>query len=802
MGEKAESIAPMSASSGGSSLGACACADDRGTVTLHRFISRTHSEIVDGIRHDLYHLAILPFLNNVNQSQLNSVSSVGGTDVSFVTFKKIWIQNKLSLIHHACPQRCDRETYLQFTAYAVYGLIYHRFKQENSILKIPIDHNQLLPAIKDEIVRETVYNIAFIYTLFCVFHTQIVTNDNLYESKKYTTRGKVIMKGAIKTDAFLNKSNKILHPFRLGFSDMKEISQLIDNISLLAPVVGKQALILWHQLLLTNSFHYCLESGPHHGNRWYNQIDRNYNSRSASIDSLDTSMNTQQVVNAEMNIQQALNVDSNHKPMKAKAMEAVKRLLKRCTVMTTGHSGNIPNKTKALSAVQKLLVRCTDINQSPIIRFEQHKEQTELCATSGFIPRKKRSIDAVNALLKAQTLEIVETSGFHATSIVIHSICNYRLQLRRRDINPNTVIRQISDNFINSQVYHDNSIDTMLQSDALYASHVLDYGNSSSENGASAILDDIKLKRKNYYEFKSKWRQGKDAGAVMHNDDVDVDVLDVPDIPQENEDDVEETPTEVIHHSATPTIPAPAPTTRVLPVTTELQHSLNPNFADEFMESLIGPTVAEPIHVSASNSVAQESIDANNALEQLVKTMSNVESSNVISKKTVYANKKKDNADKRVSAIAAVQTLLDASTPFPFPVAKKQGTCNTKKKSNSSTTSSVNKSIEPVTGGGSASRSSDIAAPISTAPISTAPISTAPISTVPTALGPTSKGSMWEKINAIDPVSKLLQQATVPGNVHTIQTPSTNTTNISSNSEETLAQSLLRELEANMNGIL
>ncbi len=790
----------MSSSSGGSLFGGCT--DDRSTVTLRRFISRTHREIVDGIRHDLYHLAILPFLNNVNQTRLNSASSVGGTDLSFLMFKKIWIQNKLSLIHHACPQRCDRETYLQFTAYAVYGLIYHRFKQENSILKIPIDLNQLLPAIKDEVVRETVYNIAFIYTLFCVFHTQIVTNDNLYESKKYTTRGKVLMKGVIKTDALLNKS-KILHPFRLGFSDMKEISQSIDNISFLAPVVGKQALILWHQLLLTNSFHYCLESGPHHGNRWYNHIDLNQNSQSTIIDSSETSVTTQQVVNAQMNTQQAVTIDSNHKLKKAKAMEAVKRLLIRCTVMTTDPSDNIPNKTKALSAVQQLLARCTDINQSPI-SFERQHEQSELHATSGCHSRKKRSIDTANA--KAQKLEIVGPCGVYGNIIVIYSICDYRLQLRRRDINPNTLISQISDNFINSQVYHDNSIDAMLQSDALYASHVLDYGNSSSKNGDSAILDEIKLKRKNYYEFKSKWRQGKDAGAAIRSDDVGVDTLDAPDIPQENEEGVEVTPTDVIHHSATPTIPAPAPTTRVLPVTTELQHSLNPNFADEFMESLIGPMVAEPIHASASNSVTQESIDANNALEQLVKTMSNVESSNVMSKKTVYTSTRKDNVSKRVSAIAAVQKLLDKSAPFPFSVAKKQGTHNTKKKSNSSNASSVTKPIEPVTGGASASRSSVIAAPTTTATTTTATTTTAPTitaeSTAPTTVGPTSKGNMWKKINAIDSVSKLLQQATVPGNIHTSETPSTNTTNISNNSEETLAQLLLRELEANMNGIL
>ena len=757
----------MSTSSGGSLVG---CADDSGSVTLRRFISRTHSEIVDGIRHDLYHLAILPFLNNANQTQLPSASSVSRTDVSFLTFKKIWIQNKLSLIHHACPQRCDRETYLQLTAYAVYGLLYHRFKQENSILRIPIDLNQLLPAVKDEVVRETVYNIAFIYTLFCVFHTQIVTNDNLYESKKYTARGKAIMKGAIKTDALLNKTNKILRPFRLGFSDMKEISQSIDNISFLAPIVGKQALILWHQLLLANSFHYCLESGPHHGNRWYNQLDLTRNSHPTS-NSLDPSLNIQQAVNAEMNVQQeaitersmqqTLDIDSSYRPMKAKAMEAVKRLLERCTVMATDDSGGITNKTKALTAVQKLLALCTDIDQSPI-RFAQ--EQSELHQTPGLHSRKKRAIDAVNVLLKIQPSAKVGAGSSSANSVVIHSVCNYRLQLRRWDVNPNAIISRISDNFINSQVYHDNSLDVMLQNDALYASHVLEHG-SISENSDSAVLDVIKLKRKNYYEFKHKWGIGKDAGASRHCDDIDEEKLGtvIPGIRQENGEDADiQTQegqverAEVSNHPATPTMPTAAPTTRALPVTTELQHSVNPNFADEFMASLIGPTVAEAIHSSTSNSTIQESMDANNALEQLVKTMSNVESS------SAYSSKWKGNTDKKERAIAAVQKLLDASTPFSFPTANKQGTSNTKQRSNSSIKSTVNKPVVPVTSGVSVSRRSD-----------------ASNASTNTSSGPTIKGNMWKKINAIDSVSKLLQQATAPGNVHVIQTSRINATDTS-----------------------
>ena len=793
----------MSTSSGGSLVG---CADDSGSVTLRRFISRTHSEIVDGIRHDLYHLAILPFLNNANQTQLPSASSVSRTDVSFLTFKKIWIQNKLSLIHHACPQRCDRETYLQLTAYAVYGLLYHRFKQENSILRIPIDLNQLLPAVKDEVVRETVYNIAFIYTLFCVFHTQIVTNDNLYESKKYTARGKAIMKGAIKTDALLNKTNKILRPFRLGFSDMKEISQSIDNISFLAPIVGKQALILWHQLLLANSFHYCLESGPHHGNRWYNQLDLTRNSHPTS-NSLDPSLNIQQAVNAEMNVQQeaitersmqqTLDIDSSYRPMKAKAMEAVKRLLERCTVMATDDSGGITNKTKALTAVQKLLALCTDIDQSPI-RFAQ--EQSELHQTPGLHSRKKRAIDAVNVLLKIQPSAKVGAGSSSANSVVIHSVCNYRLQLRRWDVNPNAIISRISDNFINSQVYHDNSLDVMLQNDALYASHVLEHGSSISENSDSAVLDVIKLKRKNYYEFKHKWGIGKDAGASRHSDDIDEEKLGmvIPGIRQENGEDADiQTQegqverAEVSNHPATPTMPTAAPTTRALPVTTELQHSVNPNFADEFMASLIGPTVAEAIHSSTSNSTIQESMDANNALEQLVKTMSHVESS------SAYSSKWKGNTDKKERAIAAVQKLLDASTPFSFPTANKQGTSNTKQRSNSSITSTVNKPVVPVTSGVSVSRRSD-----------------ASNASTNTSSGPTIKGNMWKKINAIDSVSKLLQQATAPGNVHVIQTSRINaadtsrinaadTSRITSNNrEETQARLLLRELEANMNGFV
>ena len=165
-----------------SPLGVHNPADTHDTITLRHFISGAPMEMVESIRHDLYHLAILPFLNNANQSQLLSTSA-GSTDLAFITFKKIWIKNKLSLIHHACPQRCDRETYLQITAYAVYGLLYHRFKQENTALNITVDLNQLLPSIQDEVVKETIYNIAFIYTLFCVFHTQIVNNENIYESR-------------------------------------------------------------------------------------------------------------------------------------------------------------------------------------------------------------------------------------------------------------------------------------------------------------------------------------------------------------------------------------------------------------------------------------------------------------------------------------------------------------------------------------------------------------------------------------------------------------------------------------------
>jgi hypothetical protein len=386
------------------------------------------------------------------------------------------------------------------------------------------------------------------------------------------------------------------------------------------------------------------------------------------------------------------------------------------------------------------------------------------------------AINAVNKLLKERK------ASNHTKEVIIQSIRNHRLHLTRLDIHP--IVSLIATKFSNSQVYHDNSIEALLQSDALYASRLLLHSN----NDDSGLLDDIKLKRKNYYDHKNKLRASKDMVPVesvaVNNEEV-----------QANEEeawlqaqDIDTESMQVSNDAAASPAAVFVPITRGLPVTSELQLTVNPDFADEFMESLLGSTVAAPIAATAVDNSVQESADAHIALEQLVKTMSNIESSNITGKKRADSNKQKDDkVVKKVSAMAAVQQLLAQATPFPFPMSPEVQ--NTKKRSYTSKTR-INKSntaTEPVV--------SDVAPSVTRDNNHPPP----PPPAVPLTVAPMIS-NMRRKINTADSARNFLQNIHSVDNVQITQTSGVSSaTNISDDALKLQADELVGLLQANFN---
>ena len=198
-------------------------------------------------------------------------------DLSFLAFKRVWSQSNMSLVHQCHPRRADPRLFIQTIFHAILQRLHHlpcgwdevngQATWERNGSKFP-----LLASLQYNESRETVWNIAVLYTLYCLYGTQIpITSTNV----TITGDNAVLQIQPIRIDPMLflelnlavDRIAMVDLPVAMSASGSSSRPSLSSSSSSSSSsstgTVGRGVLHLFHRLFYTlDAFSYSLHAGP------------------------------------------------------------------------------------------------------------------------------------------------------------------------------------------------------------------------------------------------------------------------------------------------------------------------------------------------------------------------------------------------------------------------------------------------------------------------------------------------------------------------------------------------------------
>ena len=198
-------------------------------------------------------------------------------DLSFLAFKRVWSQSNMSLVHQCHPRRADPRLFIQAIFHAILQRLHHlpcgwdevngQATWERNGSKFP-----LLASLQYNESRETVWNIAVLYTLYCLYGTQIpITSTNV----TITGDNAVLQIQPIRIDPMLflelnlavDRIAMVDLPVAMSASGSSSRPSLSSSSSSSSSsstgTVGRGVLHLFHRLFYTlDAFSYSLHAGP------------------------------------------------------------------------------------------------------------------------------------------------------------------------------------------------------------------------------------------------------------------------------------------------------------------------------------------------------------------------------------------------------------------------------------------------------------------------------------------------------------------------------------------------------------
>ena len=141
------------------------------------------------------------------------------SDLSFVRFKTLWSERKMTLIHHCCPERANRRHFTQLL-FLVLLLRLHCPPTGDELRRFV-----RLSSLQSPLLKQSAWNIAVIFSLYCAYGTQSCANMVSEMQSKPAAHRKPGGNG-----------NEIAerHPIRITPELFAELSLAVNRISLLA----------------------------------------------------------------------------------------------------------------------------------------------------------------------------------------------------------------------------------------------------------------------------------------------------------------------------------------------------------------------------------------------------------------------------------------------------------------------------------------------------------------------------------------------------------------------------------------
>lgn len=231
--------------------------DVSGTVIVHKsYVNRRCKETLSVVSDNSLKQTIRAIQNDIIKHAF--IPSIECGNISFVSFKRHWKHNKTSTIHHSCPNKTDRESFLQICALAVLDLMYDRYSRIYNIAQCLCTAIATTTYTKNNTfftcnrAVKTVWDMCVIYSLYCMHQTQMVNSN----------------KGKIKIASSSILNTETLHPLRVSAIYFSELLLCVDHIYLYAYKVGYDALHVWKKILSDDVLQFALNAGPH-GNFYF-----------------------------------------------------------------------------------------------------------------------------------------------------------------------------------------------------------------------------------------------------------------------------------------------------------------------------------------------------------------------------------------------------------------------------------------------------------------------------------------------------------------------------------------------------